>query len=89
MVKDKGVPVMCCGQKMTKLIPGTTDAAVEKHVGNNQYCKNKKKYCCFVHNPQFAAKNGTIHLCTLYYAKVDILIEETNVSVTKVCSRVV
>jgi hypothetical protein len=60
-------------------------AAVEKHVGNNQYCKNKKKYCCFVHNPQFAAKNGTIHLRTLYYAKVDILIEETNLSEAKVC----
>lgn len=32
MVKDKGVPVMCCGQPMDELIPGTTDAAVEKHV---------------------------------------------------------
>ena len=32
MVEDKGVPVMCCGQKMTELVPGTTDAAVEKHV---------------------------------------------------------
>ena len=32
MVKDKGVPVMCCGQKMTELVPGTTDAAQEKHV---------------------------------------------------------
>lgn len=32
MVKDKGVPIMCCGQKMKQLIPGTTDAAVEKHV---------------------------------------------------------
>ncbi|MCR5107682.1 MAG: desulfoferrodoxin [Lachnospiraceae bacterium] len=32
MVKDAGVPVMCCGQKMKELIPGTTDAAVEKHV---------------------------------------------------------
>ena len=32
MVKDKGVPVMCCGQKMTEIVPGTTDAAVEKHV---------------------------------------------------------
>ncbi|MCD8131808.1 MAG: desulfoferrodoxin [Lachnospiraceae bacterium] len=31
-VKDKGVPVMCCGQKMTEIIPGTTDAAAEKHV---------------------------------------------------------
>lgn len=32
MVKSSGVPVMCCGQKMKELIPGTTDAAVEKHV---------------------------------------------------------
>ena len=32
MVKDTGVPVMCCGQKMTEIIPGTTDAAVEKHI---------------------------------------------------------
>ncbi|MCD7887590.1 MAG: desulfoferrodoxin [Clostridiales bacterium] len=31
-VKDTGVPVMCCGQKMTELVPGTTDAAAEKHV---------------------------------------------------------
>ena len=32
VVKDSGVPMMCCGQKMTEVIPGTTDAAVEKHV---------------------------------------------------------
>jgi superoxide reductase len=32
MVHNSGVPMMCCGQKMTKLVPGTTDAAVEKHV---------------------------------------------------------
>ena len=32
MVKKSGVPVMCCGQKMAELEPGTTDAAVEKHV---------------------------------------------------------
>lgn len=32
MIKDSGVSVMCCGQKMKELIPGTTDAAVEKHV---------------------------------------------------------
>ena len=30
--KDNGVPVMCCGQKMTELVPGTSDGAVEKHV---------------------------------------------------------
>lgn len=32
MIKDKGVPVMCCGQKMTELVAGTSDGAVEKHV---------------------------------------------------------
>ena len=32
VVKSSGVPVMCCGQKMTELIPGTSDGAVEKHV---------------------------------------------------------
>jgi superoxide reductase len=32
VVKSSGVPVMCCGEKMTEIIPGTTDAAVEKHV---------------------------------------------------------
>ena len=31
-VQDKGVPVVCCGEKMQEIIPGTTDAAVEKHV---------------------------------------------------------
>ena len=30
--KDSGVPVMCCGEKMEELVPGTTDAAQEKHV---------------------------------------------------------
>ncbi len=32
MVKESGVPMMCCGQKMTELIPGTSDGAAEKHV---------------------------------------------------------
>lgn len=31
-VHDAMVPVTCCGQKMEELIPGTTDAATEKHV---------------------------------------------------------
>ena len=31
-VVDKGVPIMCCGEKMQELIPNTTDAATEKHV---------------------------------------------------------
>ena len=39
--KASGVPVMCCGEKMTELVPGTSDGAYEKHVpvvtvnGNN------------------------------------------------------
>ena len=32
MVKSSGVPVKCCGQNMTKIEPGTTDASLEKHV---------------------------------------------------------
>lgn len=32
MVKDSGVPVMCCGQKTEALIPNTVDAASEKHL---------------------------------------------------------
>ncbi len=31
-MEDKGVPVMCCGQKMTELVAGATDGAFEKHV---------------------------------------------------------
>lgn len=31
-VKDSGVPVVCCGEKMQEIIPGTVDAAVEKHL---------------------------------------------------------
>ncbi len=32
VVKNTGVPIMCCGKEMKEIIPGTTDAAVEKHV---------------------------------------------------------
>ena len=31
-VKDKGVPVMCCGSKMQEIVPGTSDGAAEKHI---------------------------------------------------------
>ena len=31
-VNASGVPVVCCGKPMKELGPGTTDAAVEKHV---------------------------------------------------------
>ncbi len=31
-MKNKGISVMCCGQKLNKMEPNTTDAANEKHV---------------------------------------------------------
>lgn len=31
-LEDSGVPVICCGESMQELVPGTVDAAVEKHV---------------------------------------------------------
>ncbi|HHW95310.1 MAG TPA: desulfoferrodoxin [Mogibacterium sp.] len=32
MVKETGVPMICCGEPMQELVAGTTDAAQEKHV---------------------------------------------------------
>lgn len=32
MVKDTGVPTICCGQPMKEIVPGSVDAAAEKHV---------------------------------------------------------
>ena len=32
IVKKTGVPIVCCGKPMTEIVPGTTDASVEKHV---------------------------------------------------------
>ena len=32
MINDAGVPMMCCGQKMTRLVPGTVEASKEKHI---------------------------------------------------------
>ena len=32
IVKKSRCPVVCCGEPMAEIVPGTTDAAVEKHV---------------------------------------------------------
>ena len=32
LIDDKGVPVVCCGEEMTELIPNTVEASVEKHL---------------------------------------------------------
>ena len=31
-VKDVNVPVICCGEAMEEIIPGSVDASLEKHV---------------------------------------------------------
>lgn len=32
MIKDSGVPMVCCGEKMTELQANTVDASFEKHI---------------------------------------------------------
>ena len=32
VVKKTGVPIICCGEPMKEIVPGTTDASLEKHV---------------------------------------------------------
>ena len=32
MINESGVPMMCCGQKMTQIVPGTVEASREKHI---------------------------------------------------------
>ena len=39
---DAGVPLVCCGEKMTELTANTTDAAVEKHV---PWCASTARTC--------------------------------------------
>ena len=41
LIKDQGVPMACCGEKMPELVPNTVEASAEKHLpvvtisGNN------------------------------------------------------
>lgn len=32
MIHSSGVPIICCGEPMTELVPNTTEAATEKHL---------------------------------------------------------
>ena len=32
LINDKGVPLICCGEKMTELVPNTVEASAEKHL---------------------------------------------------------
>lgn len=40
MIRDRGVPVVCCGEKMKQMEPGKTDASKEKHVPVYQLKEN-------------------------------------------------
>ena len=41
MLRNSGVPFVCCGQKMIELVPGTVDASKEKHIP--VYCVDGRK----------------------------------------------
>jgi len=32
MVENKGVPLVCCGENMSELVPNTVEASAEKHL---------------------------------------------------------
>lgn len=40
-VNDTNVPVICCGEIMSEIIPSTTDASIEKHVPVFEIKNNK------------------------------------------------
>ena len=41
MIHNSGVPMICCGQKMTEIVPNSTDASQEKHVPVVKVNENK------------------------------------------------
>jgi len=32
LIENKGVPIVCCDEKMTELLPNTVETSVEKHL---------------------------------------------------------
>jgi len=32
LIDNKGIPMVCCGEKMTELVPNTVEASTEKHL---------------------------------------------------------
>ncbi|MBO7161974.1 MAG: desulfoferrodoxin [Clostridia bacterium] len=45
MIKNSGVPVVCCGQKMTLIEAGTVEASREKHIPAVNVEGNTVKVC--------------------------------------------
>ena len=52
LIDDKGVPMICCGEKMTELIANTVEASVEKHLPEVINC------CCG--DDCFSVKVGSV-----------------------------
>ena len=32
LIRDRGVPIVCCGKKMQEIVPGSFEASHEKHI---------------------------------------------------------
>ena len=45
VLKESGVPLICCGEKMGELDASTRDGALEKHVPVYEV-KDNEIYCC-------------------------------------------
>lgn len=45
IVKDTELPVICCGEEMEEIIPGTVDASLEAHVPVYEVKDNKVTVC--------------------------------------------
>ena len=45
LMKNAGVPIQCCGERMRELVPGTTEGAAEKHIPVYQVEGNRVKVC--------------------------------------------
>lgn len=45
VMKDAGVPITCCGEKMHELIPGTSEGSTEKHIPVYRVEGNRVNVC--------------------------------------------
>lgn len=43
MIKDKDIPIICCGQQMRELVPTVNDSAKDKHLSEIEFIKNTLK----------------------------------------------
>ena len=67
-VNDSGEPEFCCGEKMSELVPNTTEAAFEKHIPVAEVNGNKVS----------VAVGSTLHpMLEEHFIKV-IILETTN-----------